>query len=76
MEKKTEVSLKKTKPRLNWNKVMKKTGTESLYELAEKLGVAYPNVFKMLEPTYNPKFETLVDISKKLKIKIRDLIEE
>lgn len=71
----TTFQLKKTKPRFNWEKVYKKVGIKTHYELAQRLEIKYPNVFAMLKPEWNPKWDTLLDICNKLGIKLTDLVE-
>lgn len=46
------------------------------YRLAKLTGMDEKNLARLLKPGSNPRFDTLVRISKALKCKVRDLIKE
>lgn len=71
-----DIELAKTRPRINLVKAMKKAKIENLSQLAEVLKIAYPNVFKIVKPEWNPKFDTLCDMASRMGLKVSDLIDD
>ena len=61
--------------KLTLNEALKKKKI-SKRQFAKKLGILYSNVFRMFRPGYDPKFSTLIEISKVLDLKVKDLYEE
>lgn len=43
---------------------------------AKKLGIEYPNVFRLFKPEYDPKLSTITEWAKVLRVRVSELIED